>query len=134
MKTSKYIILITFLLLAFTKSDNKSQYNIPISAWSVTVNDIDLDGDNDIVVGHKTAWQDSNPTITLLKNTNNGIFEIFDTTNVYCGYQENILTADINSDNYPDIISFRSDFTSGIVNRYIRCLTHKTNQHVVSFR
>ncbi len=89
-------------------------------AWSVTAGDIDLDGDNDIVVGHKTAWQHTNPTITLLKNINNGIFEIIDTSIIFCGYQENILTTNVNLDDYPDIISFMSDFSSGNAERYIR--------------
>ncbi|MCK9401004.1 MAG: VCBS repeat-containing protein [Bacteroidales bacterium] len=114
------LILTALAALAFKTGDTRSNYTIPRAAWSVTAGDIDLDGDNDIIVGHKTAWQNNNTSITLLENTNSGIFAILDTTIVFCGYQENIFTAHINNDNYPDIVSFMSDFSSGIAERYIR--------------
>jgi hypothetical protein len=125
MKTSvifnrSLLILVSLLLIAFTTGDNKSQYSVPIAAWSVSAADIDMDGDNDIVIGHKTSWQNTNPTITLLENTNNGNFANIDTSISFCGYQENIFAVCIDSDNYPDIVSFMSDFTTGIADRYIR--------------
>jgi hypothetical protein len=125
MKTSvifnrSLLILVSLLLIAFTTGDNKSQYSVPIAAWSVSAGDIDMDGDNDIVIGHKTSWQNTNTTITLLENTNNGNFANIDTSIFFCGYQENIFAVCIDSDNYPDIVSFMSDFTTGIADRYIR--------------
>jgi len=78
-----YFIFIFLLLIAFKAGNYKSQYSLPLAAYSVTAGDIDLDGDNDIVVGHKTAWQQSNPTITLLGNINCGTFEIVDTSNIF---------------------------------------------------
>ncbi len=114
------LILVSLLLIAFTTGDNKSKYSVPIAAWSVTASDIDLDGDNDIIVGHKTSWQNTNTTISLLENTNTGILTIIDTSIVFCGYQENIFAVDIDNDGYPDIVTFMSDFTTGTVERYIR--------------
>lgn len=99
---------------------SQSNYRIPRAAESVTVADIDLDGDNDIVVGHKTAWQATNPTITFLENINNGVLNILDTSNVFCGYQEHIIAADFNNDNFADIVAFMGDLSSGIIERYVR--------------
>ncbi|MCF8307552.1 MAG: VCBS repeat-containing protein, partial [Bacteroidales bacterium] len=119
----KLILLLTVLtILAFKTGDNRSNYNIPRAAYSVTAGDIDHDGDQDIVVGHKTAWEDSNPTISVLENNDNGYFNIDDTSMVFCGYQENIQLININNDTLPDIVSFHSDFTSGDAERYIRII------------
>ena len=114
------LLLITLLCLSFSTGGSRSQYTLPIAAWSVTAGDIYQDGENDIVVGHKTAWEHTNPTISILKNIDNGIFEIVNTTKTFCGYQENILLIDINNDSYPDIVAFRSDFSSGEAERYVR--------------
>jgi len=114
------LLLFSIILFSFTTADTKSQYRIPIAAYSVTAGDIDLDGDNDVVVGHKTAWQNTNPTISILENINNGIFTIIDTSFIFCGYQENIFAVCMDDDNYPDIVSFMSDFTTGVAERYIR--------------
>ncbi len=117
----KIILILLFLIfISFKTGDNKSNYTVPRAAYSVTAGDIDMDGDNDIVVGHKTAWQNTNPTLTLLENINNGLFEVIDTSNSFCGYQENILLININIDSFPDIISFMCDFSSGVAERYIR--------------
>jgi hypothetical protein len=47
MKTSvifnrSLLILVSLLLIAFTTGDNKSQYSVPIAAYSVTAGDIDM--------------------------------------------------------------------------------------------
>jgi len=57
----------TFLLVVFIFT-YASQYNIPPMPASVYVEDLDLDGDNDIVVGHNAAagWTG----ITILENNN----------------------------------------------------------------
>lgn len=115
----KYWVLIP-LLLAFTSYSLRSTYTIPIAAWSVFSADLDLDGDMDIIVGHKTMWQATNKTISVLKNTGNGNFIIADTLKSFCGYQENIFACKIDNDEYPDLVTFYSDFSSGIAKRFIR--------------
>ena len=54
-------LLLSFLLLAFTTTkDTKSEYNVARAAYSITTGDIDLDGDQDIIIGHiynsQTEW------------------------------------------------------------------------------
>lgn len=115
----KYWFLIS-LLLAFTSDSPRSTYTIPIAAWSVASADLDLDGDMEIVVGHKTMWQATNKTISILKNIGNGNFVIADTSKSFCGYQENIFACKIDNDDYPDLVTFYSDFSSGVAERYIR--------------
>ncbi|MBI9038935.1 MAG: hypothetical protein JEY97_12445 [Bacteroidales bacterium] len=56
----KIIILFSFLLIAFTVGDNRSEYFLPTAAASVYSADLDLDNDIDIVTGHyyvsQTQW------------------------------------------------------------------------------
>jgi len=115
-----WLFCILFLILAFTTGDSKSEYILPPHAYSVCAEDLDIDGDNDIVVGHKRAWQDTTTSISILDNTNSGLFNIEDTSKSYCGYQHNIFAVKINSDDLPDIVSFYTDFSSGEAERYIR--------------
>ncbi|MCF8369036.1 MAG: hypothetical protein K9G76_08320 [Bacteroidales bacterium] len=60
MKTSKYIIILSFVLLAFTLGDSKSEYLVPTGSVSVFSADLDLDNYIDIVVGSnyfpQTSW------------------------------------------------------------------------------
>jgi hypothetical protein len=100
--------------------DIQSAYNVPIAAYSVCAADIDLDGHKDLIIGHRTAWQDLNPTITIMKNNKHGIFEITDTSKIFAGYQENIFAIDVNNDSSPDIVTFYLDYSSGSIRRYIR--------------
>jgi len=119
MSRVKCLSLLLLLLLMYSTT-TAAEYTVPCAAWSVYAEDLDLDGDNDIVVGHKTGWEYNNPTISILKNEGNGTFSIFDTSFVFCGYQQNIFAQNIDNDNYPDIIAFRSDHSSGTADRYIR--------------
>lgn len=93
---------------------------VPRAAVSIYVADKDLDGDLDIIVGHKTAWEQTNPTISILENDGKGVFPSIDTSHVFCGYQENIFLQKIDDDEYPDIVTFYSDFSSGTAERYVR--------------
>ncbi len=114
------LIIISILLLAFTTGDNRSEYNVPKKAHSVFASDLNLDNDIDMVIGHLTAWEATNKTISILKNNHNGNFSISDTSKSFCGYQENIFAIKINNDNYPDIVAFYSDLISGVLEKYIR--------------
>jgi len=57
---SKFIILFSFLLIAFTLGDSRSEYIVPAGSVSVFGSDLDLDNDYDIVTGHyywsQTQW------------------------------------------------------------------------------
>jgi hypothetical protein len=131
MKSNKFIILVTFILMAFALGDSKGEYTISRAAYSVYSTDFYLNGFNDLIIGHKTAWGDSNITVSVLKNDLQGFFSI-DTTVTFCGYQENIFAIKLNEDQYPDIVAFYSDFSSGVAERFVR--VYKTEQgDLVSF-
>lgn len=115
-----YFIVLLFILIAFKTGDTKSNYNVPSSVRSACAVDYDLDGNNDIIIGHTTAWQHTNPTLSILNNTGNGYFELVDTSLTFCGYQKNIFAINIDNDEYPDIVTFYSDFSSGNAERFIR--------------
>lgn len=117
---SKLCTSLLVLLLAGFRSDAPlTRYLLPIRASSVCTSDIDLDGDADIVVGHRTGWQKNNPSISILENSG-GLFTIIDTSKSYCGYQENLFTCKIDGDPYPDLVTFYSDFSTGTAYRFIR--------------
>jgi hypothetical protein len=118
--TKRLFALIIILLLASTVMLVAKEYNVPRAASSVFVCDLDLDGDIDIVVGHKTAWGENNPTISILWNDGKGNFDNIDSSFSFCGYQENILVVDLNNDNYPDLITFMADFSTGTSDYYVR--------------
>ncbi len=119
MNIIKYVVFIFTILFIFTPTF-AAEYTVPRAAYSVYAEDLDLDGDKDIVVGHKTGWEHYNPTISILKNEGAGTFTIFDTSFVFCGYQHNIFAKNIDNDNYPDIVAFGADHSSGIADRYMR--------------
>jgi hypothetical protein len=111
-----------FLLAGIASSSysQRIQYTIPRIPWSVNFFDVDLDGDIDIVVGHKTTWLGSNPTLSILTNTGHGYFILSDTSKSYSGYQEDIFTCNIDNDGFQDIVTFYSDFSTGTADRYLR--------------
>ena len=118
----RFLVLagLVFCTVAFTSDAGRSQYSLPIKARSISTADIDLDGDLDVIVGHLTAWQELNKSISILENKNQGIFNISDTAKNFCGYQENIFAIPMDSDEYPDIVTLYSDYSSGTMKRYIR--------------
>jgi hypothetical protein len=134
MKQPEYLqkaILLCFVILitAFTAGDTKSEYTIPNKAESISVSDFDMDGDKDIIIGHLTAWQQQNPTVTILTNNSNGNFEILDTSMVFTGYQKNIFSISLNTNNYPDLVTFYSDYSTGNLERYIRIYYNESGEY-----
>lgn len=101
------LVFIFLCLLAFTAGDNKSEYLVPRAAYSIFANDIDLDGDIDIMVGHlynvQTLWSG----ISILKNEN-GYFTLVDSIYIYSG-QTKVMSAKINNDSLPDLLGLYSD-------------------------
>ncbi len=114
------LYFIVLLLIAFTTSDSKSEYNVPISPISVFSTDLDLDFDNDLIIGHKVVWGYTNKSMSILQNVDSGIFHIQDTSKSFCGTQQNIFACHIDTDDYPDIVTFYSDFSSGSAERFVR--------------
>lgn len=113
---------ILLMLFVFILAITAKEYKVPRAAYSVYATDLDLDGDIDIVVGHKTGWEHDNPTITIMWNDGNGNFTNIDTSFSFCGYQLNIFAVDVNADNYPDIVTFKSDHSTGTADRDIRII------------
>ncbi len=106
MKKTIFIIPL-FLLLAFTAGNNRSVYNIPLSASAVCATDIDLDGDNDIVINHGINFQTLWGGIYIMQNDGEGNFaykdSIFEVAGAYNIYAENVF-----SEIYPDIVTANS--------------------------
>jgi len=75
---SKVIILFSFLLIAFTVGDGRSEYLVPIAAVAVYSADLDLDGDKDIITGHNYFIQTQWGGGLILENYGNGYFNIND--------------------------------------------------------
>ena len=115
-----YNTIIFIIFIFFLKTSYSSDYKVPRAAYSVYAADLDLDGDKDIIIGHKTAWGDSNKTITTMANNGEGLFSLLDSSIIFCGYQENIFCVRMDEDFSPDIIAFSADFSLGTAKRDIR--------------
>jgi hypothetical protein len=103
MKTSKAIILITFLLLAFTTGDSKSEYILPLKANSVCSADLDLDGDMDIVVGHNYSSSADWTGISMVMNNGDGFFSI--DTFYLNGQHRTVLTDNFDNNSELDLVT-----------------------------
>lgn len=115
-----FLIIFALFLLGNSTIKNKSDYNIPSKARSIFTDDIDLDNDKDIIIGHLTGVGYTNPSITILKNDGYGYFDIFDTSITHFGYQYDIFSSDFDGDFYPEIVSFLTDENNSEVGRYLR--------------
>lgn len=114
-----FVIILAIFLIGNAPPAFKSQYIIPGGAITVCTSDIDNDQYLDIITGHKVAWGDTNKSISILENIDNGIFSVKDTSKSFCGNQKNIFTINVNNDDFPDLVVFFSDHTYG-TQRYIR--------------
>ncbi len=108
MKTSitKHIplLLIAILVgLSFTTDRHRSRYKIPLAAYSVTAGDIDVDGDNDIIVGHNYNFQINWSGITMMNNDGLGVFA--QDSFFLNGNHSNVELGYINSNAFPDLIT-----------------------------
>ncbi len=114
------LLIVIFVGLSFTTDKHRSEYTLPIRILSVFADDIDLDGDNDIITGHRVGCNDSTPSISILHNNGGGHFVIADTSKVFCGYQWRIFTACLDDDTYPDMVTAMAAPNKGAVDIYIR--------------
>ncbi len=98
----KTLFFFFYLLIfcSFTSGDNRSQYNVPLGAYTVCAGDIDLDGDIDIMVGHNVINNWSG--ISYLINTNNGYFTLTDSL-FFFGWQY-VKIGQLDNNPYPEII------------------------------
>ncbi|MCD4664538.1 MAG: VCBS repeat-containing protein, partial [Bacteroidales bacterium] len=95
------LLFLAVTLLAFTVGDSKSEYLLPSAPQSIFCNDIDLDGDNDIITGHSSStWGGCG----VLLNDSNGYFSIKDSVAFNPGFPD--ANGDIIDNNqYIDIFS-----------------------------
>jgi len=116
----------TFLLLAlfaFKTGDYRSVYQVPLSIQSISNVDFDLDGDFDLISGHKVTWTNTDPSFAILKNIQDGIFEMYDSSISFCGTQHNIFAIKMDINEYPDIVTFGADFSAG-TQRFVRIFSN----------
>lgn len=85
------LIIIGSILLAFTTSDTKSEYTLQPAAFSVYADDIDLDGDVDIITGHNFNEQSGWTGISELFN-DDGYFTV---ENFYFNGQHRSIISDL---------------------------------------
>ncbi|MCF8303022.1 MAG: VCBS repeat-containing protein [Bacteroidales bacterium] len=104
-----FIVLLSSFVLIASKKLYRSEYFLSIHANSMRITDIELDGDNDIVIEHGTLFKDKfytseNVAITIVENTGYGDF-IIKNEKTFDHLTIGILTMPVNSDNYNDIIT-----------------------------
>jgi hypothetical protein len=102
------MITLSSLLLSFTIGDSKSEYTLPRAAFSICTNDLDLDGDMHIVVGHNYNSQTQWSGVSIIKNTSEGYF-IFEDSHFYFGWQSSVQSVNLNNITLPEIIVKKED-------------------------
>jgi len=98
------IVLCTLplLLVAFTTGDLITEYTLQPAATSLYTDDIDLDGDIDILVGHNFNEETGWTGITRMFNSE-GYFQK-DTITIY-GQHRTVISGILNTNNYPDLVT-----------------------------
>jgi hypothetical protein len=103
MKSSKFIILVSFILLAFAAGDSKSTYHVPRNPGTISSCDIDLDGDVDIIIGHYYSFSTEWSGISFMQNDNTGLFYLKDSLYIYTS-QDIIYCVNIKGDEFPEVL------------------------------
>ena len=118
-----------FLLLLMYSTTTAAEYTVPRAAYSVYAEDLDLDGDKDIVVGHKYCSQTDWGGISILDNNGYGEFDLVDSlffTNGFAYVNGNY----IDNNNYIDVLSqYVSDDPAPTNNRFIGIVYNYGYQH-----
>jgi hypothetical protein len=132
-----FILIVPVFLFAFTAGDTKSEYILPLRASSVCTTDLDLDGDIDIIVGHKysslTAWGG----LSIMENDGQGNLQLADS--FYVDYGFPFVHADTFDNNaIPDIFSIHitaNPYTvyAGIVYNYAETQFDSLKSFVINY-
>jgi len=101
-------IILLFILFILIESSFASEYVVPKKPNSVDVADIDLDGDQDIVIGHDPTGAQGWGGISILLNSSQGEFELIDSLYILC-YQPSIEISLIDNNDFPDIMAMCYD-------------------------
>lgn len=126
MKKIHYIAPVLLLvLLSFTISTYRGFFPVPRGLRSLGTVDFNLDGYPDIIVGH-VHFSDTTPTVTILKNIQQGMFEWYDSCHNFTTAQPNIFAIPLNNDEYPDIVSYGTYDSLGVVKRVV-CVHYNFN-------
>jgi hypothetical protein len=109
------LICVGLLISSIVISINTHAYElqVPRQPASACFTDLNADGFQDIILGHKTGWGYTNPTISILMNDGFGQFGVVDTTLSFCGYQENLILHDIDNDGNQDLIALTGYVPTG---------------------
>lgn len=99
-----------------------SEYRVPWAAYSLCTGDLDLDGDEDIVVGHHYNFDHDWGGISILENDGTGRFILVDSLK-FSGGQTHVEIVNLDTDEHPEIIvkhrdSEESDEKIAIVYNY----------------
>lgn len=112
------LILTALTLFAFKTRDNKSEYNVPLCAWQVIATDIDLDNQKDIIVGNKFNTRYDWGGWSILKNFNNGFFQLYDSIYMENGFQY-VCEGYFDKNLYPEIFGRYVVSSEGSQKQYI---------------
>ncbi|MBC8385915.1 MAG: VCBS repeat-containing protein [Candidatus Cloacimonetes bacterium] len=126
MKVDNLVLFFLFIVfLVFLLNISALQYEIPRMPESVFAEDIDLDGDKDLITGHRVVWESGETTISILINNGDGSFINSYQEFNFCGNQNDLTATLINNDSFPDIVAQMTDFSSGEAEQYIRVIMNE---------
>jgi hypothetical protein len=107
MNIIRYAVLI-FGILLISDTAFAAEYIIPRAAYSVYTEDLDLDGDIDIVVGHNYSSQSGWGGVSILENDETGAFTFIDSVFLY-DWQPDVQIKNLNLIENPEIIAKHAD-------------------------
>jgi len=99
----KYTIFIYSILLIFLDV-YPAEYTVPRAAYSISSEDLDLDGDKDIIVGHNYSVLNNWSGISILLNNGSGEFMFTDSVFLF-GWQPDVEVVNLNLIDFPDIVA-----------------------------
>jgi hypothetical protein len=98
---------VLFILIGFTNYNSRNQVNLPPAAAGICIGDMELDGDQDIVVGHFYDQAINWTGISMLRNSGSGWFSV---DSVYLnGEHENVILQNLDTSQLPDLVTEYED-------------------------
>lgn len=140
-KSAKYFVFLTLIIIAISLCSytiytyTKTQITVPKFSRSSWIGDYDLDGDNDIIVGHcaRGLTPPTDITITTLNNIDGFNFSIVDTSQIFVGGQYDIFATDMDNNGTPDLITNCFIANDGIEYNYVR-IFYSINDNYQTYR